>query len=74
MFFPIVALYGAFCNRELKNVLSFMQASGSEEEEEEKRTGCSRQRAWKGRRSVMIGGEAGHKQGSQLLGLLLQHP
>lgn len=39
-----MALYGAFCNRELKNVLSFMQASGSkEEEEEEERTGCSRQ-------------------------------
>lgn len=55
-------------------VLSFMQASVSEEEEEEERTGCSRQRAWKGRRSFVIGGEAGHKQGSQLPGLLIQHP
>lgn len=75
MFFPSMA-YGAFCNRGLKNVLSFMQASGSEEEEEveEERTGCGRQRAWKGRRSFVTCGEAGHKQGSQLPGLLIQHP
>lgn len=31
-------------------------------------------RACKGRRSFMICGEAGHKQGSQLPGLLIQHP
>lgn len=71
-FFPSVAVYGAFCNRGLKNVLSFMQASGSEEKEE--RAGCGRKRAWKGRRSFVICGEAGHKQGSQLPGLLIQHP
>lgn len=68
MFFPSVSLYGAFCNRELKNVMSFMQASGREEEE---RTGCGRLRAWKGRRSFVICGEAGHKQGTQLPGLLI---
>lgn len=37
-----MALYGTFCNRELKSVLSCMQASGSKEEEEE-RTGRGRQ-------------------------------
>lgn len=66
--------YMGILQRGLKNVLSFMQASGSEEEEEEERTGCSRQTAWKGRRSFMICGGAGHKQGSQLPGLLIQHP
>lgn len=54
-------------------MLSCMQASGSEEEEEE-RTGRGRQTACKGRRSFMTCGEAGHKQGSQLPGLLIQHP
>lgn len=46
---------------ELKNVLSFMQAAGSEGEE--RKTGCSSQaEAQKGRRGFVIHGEAGHKQ------------
>lgn len=46
-----------------------------QEEEEEERSGCGSQaEAQKGRRSFVIWGEAGHKQLSQLPGLLIQHP
>lgn len=46
-----------------------------EEEEEEERSGCASQaEAQKGRRSFVICGEAGHRQLSQLPGLLIQHP
>lgn len=65
MFFPSMALYGEFWDGELKNVLSFMQAAGNKEEEEERRTGCGSQAgAPKGRRSFVICGSWSQKRES----------
>ena len=70
---PSVALRGEFWDGELKNVLSYMQAAGNKEKER-RRTGCGSQaEAQNGKRSFVIRGGAGHKQESQLSGLLIQH-